>query len=215
MKADCVRSENKKNDRRLQWVEMIGYCITHAVLWKSEEKKTHPFSSPSDGLGSCSLGTCSIHLNSIQQPIMRDWGKPHPRINTCHSLVERSQSVEHDRVPSLVAFFFFSLEKFKDGLAGGGGASPPVRLWRCGSVRMCRQMVWGAWGESASGGWGLEVEASLRGSDRGVWSDLEMEQKNRPTDIKTPFYGNLKVPCYIQFKPLVFNLDFSRAGLII
>lgn len=34
--------------------------------------QTHRFSSPSDGLGSCSLGTCSIHLNSIQQPIMRD-----------------------------------------------------------------------------------------------------------------------------------------------
>lgn len=94
---------------------------SHASFQGWRQHPTHRFSSPSDGLGSCSLGTCSIHLNSIQQPIMRDWGKPHPRMHTCHSPVGRGQSVKHDRVPVPEGFF-----------RKGGGVSwrrrPPVRL---------------------------------------------------------------------------------------
>lgn len=67
-----------------------------------KDDDTHRFSSPSDGLESCSLGMCSIHLNSIQRPIMRDWGKPRPQMHACHSTLSGGgeQSVEHDRIPS-------------------------------------------------------------------------------------------------------------------
>lgn len=136
---------------------------------------THRFSSPSDGLRSCSLGMCSIHLNSIQQPIVRDWGKPHPRMQACHSPLGRGQSVKQDRI--------LSLGGSREGGWGGGWGlrtrEPSLFevgvLWLCENawdIMRCLRLCWGKL--VGPGGPGLGVAGwSRQSQDCGAWGGIQ------------------------------------------